>query len=245
MKMSRLYGAASAATLFFALGSARAQDPSGAAPAAPPPSAPVAADARAPSTAPPAAAQPTTLQPAAPGAPEEPEEKGRLRIGFNFLNGGLGSGGGLSGPTFGATFKIGWQLSRLMGVYGNISPFVWVGSSDAAAANGGKLTVGAIAGTQFTPLFSLSPADIFEVAAGPSFDYLGGGSVGGGSGTASASAFGGFYFALHGKLALHLGGRKPETGRRKGFTIEANIHPTFTPGSAVTFFTLGLGYDWL
>jgi hypothetical protein len=210
---------------------ARAQDaaPGAAAPAGPAAGAPAAA---------PAAGAP------AGGAPATEEEQGRLRIGFNFLNAGIGSGGTLSGPFIGATFKIGWQFNRLMGLYGNITPFVWIGSSDQQVA-GAKVDIGAIAGTQLTPLFSLTPADIFEVAAGPSLDYLSGGSVSSGVAGSSAGGFSGVYFGLHGKVALHLGGRNEETGRRKGFTIEGNIHPSFTPGDATIFMTGGLGYDWL
>jgi len=188
---------------------------------------------------------------AAPGAPagapvdkdkDKPEE-GRLRIGFNFLNAGVGSAGDLSGPFIGATFKIGWQLDRLMGIYGNISPFVWIGSSSAAST--ANVSIGAITGTQLTPLFSLTPVDIFEVAAGPSLDYLSGGGVSSGVGGSTVGGFSSIYFGLHGKVALHLGGRNEETGRRRGFTIEGNVHPSFTPGDAALFMTGGLGYDWL
>ena len=213
---------------------ASAQTPPAAAPAAPAAGAPAAPAAGAP-------AAPGADKPA--GGADDGEEKGRLRIGFNFLNAGIGTGGDLSGPFIGATFKIGWQFNRLMGLYGNITPFVWIGSSDAAKA--ANVSIGAIAGTQFTPLFSLTPADIFEVAAGPSLDYLSGGGVSSGAGGSSAGGFSSVYFGVHGKVALHLGGRNEETGRRRGFTIEGNIHPSFTPGSAVTFITGGLGYDWL
>ncbi len=209
----------------------------------------VASAQGAPPAAPPAGA-PAGAGPAAgapAGAPADADkdkaEQGRLRIGFNFLNAGVGSAGDLSGPFIGATFKIGWQIDRLMGIYGNISPFVWIGSSSAASA--ANVSIGAITGTQLTPLFSLTPADIFEVAAGPSLDYLSGGSVSSGAGGASAGGFSSVYFGLHGKLALHLGGRNEETGRRRGFTIEGNVHPSFTPGDAALFLTGGLGYDWL
>ncbi len=204
------------------------------------------ASAQAPDAAP-ATAAPATAAPANGGAPaptvDDKEEQGRLRIGFNFLNAGVGSGGDLSGPFIGATFKIGYQFNRLMALYGNITPFVWIGSSDAAKA--ANVSIGVITGTQLTPLFSLTPADIFEVAAGPSLDYLSGGSSSAGPGGVSVGGFSGIYFGAHGKLALHLGGRNEETGRRKGFTIEANIHPSFTPGAAVTFISGGLGFDWL
>lgn len=209
------------------------------------------AQGTAPAAAPgaPAAAAPAAPAGPAAGAPADADkpEQGRLRIGFNFLNAGVGSAGDLSGPFIGATFKIGWQFDRLMGLYGNISPFVWIGSSSAANAGGASASIGAITGTQLTPLFSLTPADIFEIAAGPSLDYLTGGSaeVKTAAGTATAGGFSSVYFGLHGKVALHLGGRNEETGRRRGFTIEGNVHPSFTPGDAALFITGGLGYDWL
>ena len=206
----------------------------------------VASAQGAPPAAAPAAA-PAAGAPAAPaaGAPADDEkgEHGRLRIGFNFLNAGIGKAGDLSGPFIGATFKIGWQFDRLMGLYGNISPFIWIGSSSAASAS--NVSIGAITGTQLTPLFSLTPADIFEVAAGPSLDYLTGGGASVGPGGSTVGGFSSVYFGLHGKVALHLGGRNEETGRRRGFTIEGNVHPSFTPGDAALFITGGLGYDWL
>ncbi len=205
-----------------------------------PPAAPAAAPAGGAAAAP---AAPVAGADKPAGGAEDKEEQGRLRIGFNFLNVGVGSGGDLSGPFIGATFKIGWQFNRLMGLYGNITPFVWIGSSDAAKA--ANVSIGAIAGTQFTPLFSLTPADIIEIAAGPSLDYLSGGGVSAGANGDTVGGFSSVYFGAHGKVALHLGGRNEETGRRRGFTIEGNIHPSFTPGSAVTFITGGLGYDWL
>jgi len=192
----------------------------------------------------------TTTAPAGSGAAgasgaaaaDDDHEEGRLRIGFN-INGGVGTGANISGPTIGATFRIGWQFNRLMAVYGNLSPYVWIGSSDNVA-NGASL--GAIAGFQTTPMFSLTPIDLLELAAGPSVDYLSGGGVETTANGASTTV-GGFssvYFAVHGRLALHLGGRNPDTGRRKGFTIGADIHPTFAEGSTLTFFTVGLGADW-
>ena len=192
-----------------------------------------------------APAAPAAVPGAPAGAPvdKDKEEEGRLRIGFNFLNAGVGSAGDLSGPFIGATFKIGWQFNRLMGLYGNITPFVWIGSSSAAGA--ANVSIGAITGTQLTPLFSLTPADIFEVAAGPSLDYLSGGSVSTGAAGASAGGFSSVYFGAHAKVALHLGGRNEETGRRRGFTIEGNIHPSFTPNDTALFIFGGLGYDWL
>jgi hypothetical protein len=178
------------------------------------------------------------------GDEDNDDEAGRLRMGFN-VNVGVGSGGDLSGPALGGTFRIGWQFSRLVAVYGQISPYAWVASDSKLSS----VSLSAIAGYQFTPMASVTPADILEIAAGPSLDLLSGGggstSVSGNTASASIGAFSGAYFALHGRVALHFGSRSERTGRRHGFTLGADIHPTFTPGTAITFYTLGLGYDWL
>ena len=208
-------------------------------PSAPPPAAPPPAVA--PGSQPPPGAAPPPRGPA-----EEPEEKdeGRLRVGFN-LNGGVGSGSNRSGLTLGATFRLGWQVNRLIGAYGQVSPIVWFGvASDKTATS-----FSAIGGFQFTPLFSLTPADLIELAAGPSLDKLSGGGasagVTGGTATAGVSAFSGLYFALHGRVALHIGGKpNTSTGRRTSFTIGFDVHPTFADGSTITFYTVGLGADW-
>jgi hypothetical protein len=60
---------------------------------------------------------------------EEPKDEDRLRIGFN-VNGGVGSGGSFGGPALGGTFRISWQLNRLMGMYGQFSFVGWVASTD-------------------------------------------------------------------------------------------------------------------
>lgn len=232
MNRSRIVLIASAAMTVVALeGTALAADP---------------APAGAPAPATPA----TTAAPAAPAAPppaKENEYPSRLRIGFN-VNGGVGSGGDLSGPAIGATFRLGWQIDQLLGAYGQISPLVWIGTSSATGVNGSKVDVGAVSAFQLSALGSVTPIDLIEIAAGPSADIMGGGEVKASAGTtggsSSASAFAGTYFGIHGRVALHLGGKNAETGRRRGFTIGADIHPTFTSGSTLTFFTVGLGADW-
>lgn len=206
-----------------------------------------AAEARAQDTggAPPPEAAPPPAAPAQGAAPaqrdEEEDPGGRLRIGFN-INGGLGTTTGLSGPVIGGTFRVGYQINRLLGIYGNFTPYVWVASSSLAG-----VSVSAAAGVQNSPMISVTPIDLLEIAAGPSIDYIGSasttvaGAPGGGGGT---SAGAGAYFGIHGRLALHLGGRNPETGRRKGFAIGADAHPSFVTGGAFTTLTLGLGADW-
>jgi hypothetical protein len=93
-------------------------------------------------------------------------------------------------------------------------------------------------------MFALTPVDLFEVAAGPSLDYLSGGSASVSGSAASANAFSSVYFGIQGRVALHLGGRNEETHRRRGFTIGLDVHPSFVPNGPVTFITGGLGADW-
>lgn len=176
------------------------------------------------------------------GGGDDEDAGGRLRIGWS-INPGFGTGGNLSGPAFGGSFRVGYQINDLIGVMGNISPFVWLGSSSVTGIGGASADVGAIAGVQFSPMASINPIDLVEIAAGPSADYLTGGGVSGGPLGTSVGGFSSVYFGVHGRLALHLGGRQ-DSGRRKGFALGVDVHPTFTPGSAVTFFALTLGMDW-
>ena len=144
-----------------------------------------------------------------------------------------------------ATVRVGWQVNHLIGVYGQVTPYAWLGGTDSKSAAGQKVEVSAVGGFQFTPLFSVTPFDILEIAAGPSLDRLSGGTAGVSTNGASASAYSGMYFAAHGRVALHIGGKpNTQTGRRTSFTIGGDIHPTFAEGNTLTFYTVGLGADW-
>ena len=184
---------------------------------------------------------------AAPPSDVEHGDLGRLRLGFN-VNGGLGSGNDLTGPFLGVTIRAGWQLNHLMGIYGQGSAFGWIAASPKTV-QGQTLDIGVIGGQQLTPMFSLTPLDLIENAAGPSADRLTGGSssssIVNGVVTTAVKGYSGFYFGVHGRVAIHIGG-KPNgtTGRRVSFTIGADIHPTFAEGNTLTFYTLGLGADW-
>ena len=219
------------------------QPPPGLPPNAPPPSG-VAPLATAPAPAP--APAPATV---GSTVDLEPKDEGRLRIGFN-VNGGWGTGNDFKGPVLGATFRAGYQLNYLMAVYGQITAFAWIASTDKTV-NGKAFDLSAVGGYQFTPMFSLTPVDLLELAAGPSLDRIAGGSTKNSVSTANATvitsdtAYSGFYFALHGRAALHIGGKpNTTTGRRVSFTIGFDVHPTFAEGSVITLYTLGLGADW-
>ncbi len=195
----------------------------------------------APAAAPPVqAAQPAQPAQGAAMSDEEADAKGRLWIGFD-VGGGVGTGANLSGPAFDGAFRIGYVFSHMYGVYGNITPIAWVGSAANTPSN---VSIGAVSGILLTPMFALTPVDLFEVAAGPSLDYLSGGGASVSGSSASANAFSSVYFGIQGRAALHLGGRNEETHRRRGFTISLDVHPTFVPNGPVTFITGGLGADW-
>lgn len=223
-------------------------------PNGPPPNALNAPPVNAPDAAPPNA----PIAPADPNAnsnknansdetSEEEKDEGRIRVGFN-VNGGVGSSDELGGGTIGVSVRLGYQINSLIAVYGQVSPYVWFGATDKTYA-GQKLEFSAIGGFQFTPMLSLTPLNFLEFAAGPSLDRLSGGTTGaslnGTTISGTAIAYSGFYFALHGRIALHIGGKpNAKTGRRTSFTIGGDIHPTFAEGSTLTFYTLGLGADW-
>jgi hypothetical protein len=196
-----------------------------------------------------AATQPSQPAGAEPGASftsppvDEPHEQSRLRIGFN-VNGGVGTHADLSGPAFGTTFRVGYQHNRLLGFYGNLSSIGWIGAS-TRAADGTKLDVNPVLSGQLTPMLSLTPVDLLEIAVGPSLDYFTGGEVRNGGATKSAGFFSDVNIGAHGRLALHLGSRNERTGHRRGFTIGGDVHTTFVDSGPVAFMTLGLGYDWM
>jgi len=156
------------------------------------------------------------------------DEPGRLRIGFN-VNGGIGTGQNVSGPTVGSTFRAGWQFDRLSAFYGQITPLVWLPSR----ASGTSTSFAA--SCQFTPMYSMTRFDVLELAFGPSLDISSG---------QLRKEFSGTNFGAHARIAFHLGGRDEVSGRRSGFTIGLDAHPTFVKGGWYTFVTLGLGYDW-
>ena len=154
----------------------------------------------------------------------------RFRFGFS-LNGG-GAVGSASGPVIGAALRFGAQLHRMFGLYYQQSPNAFlVATNDGIAA--GFLDTNAL-------LASFTFVDPLEISVGPSLDYL---AVGGCS-TDGCGAASGTHFGVHGRVALHLGGRNPENGRRSAFTIGLDAHPIFTSADPVVLITGGLGAEF-
>jgi len=184
---------------------------------------------------PPAATAPTgTAPPPGPIHHDEPDERVRFRFGVG-INGGYGFGGGLTGGAFGAVVRAGVQINRMWGAYFQESALIF-----AAADPQGRGALAVVAAQSLVA--SVNPVDFLEIALGPSFDVAAGGSVSVVPGQVGATAFGGQYFGIQSRVALQLGGRNEITGRRRGFGLGVEFHPTFTP-NPVFFLTLGLSYE--
>ena len=178
--------------------------------------------------------------------PSSHADDGRFRSGFD-LFAGVGFGGDASGPVYGARIRMGWQFDRLAALYLQGAIAYWDSSSEATTT--GATASGAFA-FHLTPVFSFTPRDIIEIAAGPSFDHLetsktestllSGSRVG-----ATGVTYDSNYLGVHGRIAGHFGGQpRADTGRRVSFTTTGDIHATLAEGSVLTFFTIGVGVDW-
>ena len=194
-----------------------------------------------PVVAPPPSAAPDVAPPPATAPPPGPvhhDDLDRERVRFRFgvgLNGGYGFGGGLTGGAFGAAVRAGVQINRTWGAYYQSTALIF-----AAADPAGRGAFAVVAPQSLVA--SVNPVDFLEIALGPSFDPAVGGSVTVTPGTTGATVFGGTYFGIQSRVALQLGGRNEMTGRRRGFGLGVEFHPTFAP-NPVFFLTVGLSYE--
>lgn len=170
-----------------------------------------------------------------PGYVSPPNDLGRFRYGFSID--GVGVVGNAGGGGIGGSLQLGWQLNRTMAVY--YDGRVQVGG--ATYYNSAGYAYGLVFADWYnTLMFDWTFNDFFQVGVGPSLDWLG---VVGGDSTGSAYAGAGWGFGVDGRVALVLGGGDPAV-RRGGFTIVANIHPSFIFGDVFAFYTtfsLGIG----
>lgn len=185
--------------------------------------------------------------PSAEPAEEAKPDHSRALVGFD-LGAGVGAGGGRSGMVYALKLRFGWQFNRLLGTSLQGSLLTW--DTARATSADGTYTASGQLGFQLTPLVALTPGNVFEIAAGPSFDGLGTGSQ-----TMAARfskrtadgdpiAYGGFYPGAHARFAVHLlTDRTPESGRRTSLTLGADTHTTFVEGGALAVFTAGFGVD--
>jgi len=170
--------------------------------------------------------------PLEPDSTDDARDVVRLRGGFS-LNGGTAFGMA-SGPVLSAAARVGVQVSRSFAVYYQQSPTLFLASNQGATATG-FLDLNSV-------LASVTVADVLDLGAGPSVDYRAAGSCSIANECTSAGT--GWQLGSHGRVAITLGARDPETGRRSGVSIGLDEHPMFGGGSVLALTTLGIGGEW-
>jgi hypothetical protein len=236
-----------------------APPPSYTPPPAPPPYAPRPAPP--PSYAPPAPPPPVSSPPPPPAGAdekatedkdkdkekEEPEDKVkdafRLRGGFNVSGGVIQSPTG-TGPAFAVSARLGAQINHYFGLYYQNTPIVTLTpktTADSAGFSAGFLDYNSV-------LASLTLLHLFELGAGPSFDYVAitkcAAGLMGIVPTAGCDSTSEWRFGVHTRLGLIIGGLDGDGPRRSGLLISADLHPLFLKDETIFSFTLGLGKEW-
>lgn len=168
-------------------------------------------------------------EPAPPPAPVS--EDVRLRIGF-----ALGGGylfGARGGPSVAGTLRLGVQFNRFLGVLLQLQPNFILADRESL--------LGTAYGVNAHPLLEVTLFDHLQLGVGPSLDAL----VEGGCASATCASTPTLRWTGHGRVAVVIGGRNPEGGRRSGFTLSLDLHPLIRPtGPALWLGTVGLGGDW-
>jgi hypothetical protein len=163
-------------------------------------------------------------------------DKPRIRGGFS-VGGGLVLGQSVDvGGTAGLALRLGAQINRWFAVQYQNSPNLFAyGSRQQSETIVGFIDTNSV-------LATVNLGDHLEVGAGPSLDIaaLAGCSVA----TVRCDATRGVAPGMHGRAALILGGRDPQTGRRIGFAIGVDGHPIFFPnGDPVLLLGLNIGME--
>lgn len=167
---------------------------------------------------------------ASPASAQERHHGPRLRAGLSGVGGGFV--GAVHGGLGGVEPRIGLQINDMFAVLiqgqGLIGQFAPDGDDR-------------VAGFAFhSAMFELTAGDMFQLAAGPSLDFVWGCSDRPGQ---IACARGGAYAGANFRAAVIVGGRH-DTGWRDGFTISVDAHPTLLDdGEWSTVLLLGLGVD--
>ncbi|MFO0761455.1 MAG: hypothetical protein U0359_33560 [Byssovorax sp.] len=186
-----------------------------------------------------------TLTVTPPVTEERPIRDGvRLRFGMS-LNGGWYRGLTGDGPAVGLAGRLGLQLGHYFGLYYQNTPILTF-NPESQLRSGAGMTLGF--SDYNSVLASLTLGHALELAAGPSYDYVYTVNCSGVfKGIASTigcarSSFNGP--GAHGRAALMLGGLVDRGPRRRGFTINGDVHPVFLPEGTAMTLTLGVGGDW-
>lgn len=240
---------------------ASAQDDASSAPQPAPGPTPGSADEvqKAPDVAPPQAtplqeAQRDVAAPPAgnvkPPEPQPPEEEPdsdpihvRPRVGFSIVGGPslpIGSTGGNTGGFGGAYVRGGVQITHIWSAYyqagGHVGAFILAAPNQTqttvfvAAYN--SLCGGATIGHTLDLAFCPSVDSIVALSTSVNNNAV-----------ESIETISGTSFGLHGHVAALLGGWVP-TPFRRGFSISADLHPTFIAGRVLFTAAFGIGSEW-
>jgi hypothetical protein len=172
---------------------------------------------------------------------------GRMRAGIEALGGAGFATGGVSGPVVGMNVRLGWQFDRRVAVCLQGAAFWWDSSKTATSSS---TTATGSYGLQVTPMFSLTPNDTIDLAAGPSLDVIGTPHttavlVDAASPAQERTIYSGSAFGMHGRFAVLLHEVSKVSPRaRVGLALSAQMHATFVDRGIVSMFTLGLGSEW-
>lgn len=174
------------------------------------------------------AATPASVVTSPPREVNDDADRARFRFAVHVLGGPwllpdkMGGAGGVG-------VQLGVQINDNVGVY-------YSGTAGIGAAYG---TAGAFAYNAVVPELTLG--NILQVGLGPSLDSFAFGSVNVSQAGASATAIGGTFFGVQGRVGIAVGSSRP--GKKGRFMLGAEVHPTFLAGIVPTtlFLTIGGG----
>jgi hypothetical protein len=172
-------------------------------------------------------------------------EMGRVRWGVHAKMGAFLSQPTVVAAAVGAEGMIGYQMNRVVALYGNAGAAGGLGFSNGTASAVNAFHFGALG--EFT-LF-----DRLSLAVGPVLARSAWGSSSGTGASETLTVASGFMPGGQAKIGYQFGARNPVTGRRSGFHLGLDLLVLFAtspqsqssgPGTAVGFApTLTLGYD--
>ena len=142
---------------------------------------------------------------------------------------------GIQGFGAGLQFRVGAQVNQWFAIY--YQPHALVGGTiSTGAITAMNLPSATLIGAVFNSALAELTLPALHIGAGPSVDVIGVKDY-----TVLnpvANSFGAA-FGVDGRAAIVVGGHGP--GRRVGFAINANVHPTFWQGLVFTTFSIGIG----
>jgi hypothetical protein len=90
-------------------------------------------------------------------------------------------------------------------------------------------------------LVDVTAAHVFDFGVGPSADVITVQAQTGAGNTSATAVLPG----LHARLALNVNGKPNAEGRRSGFSVGLDLHPTFGHNGVILFTMCpGVGYEW-